>query len=216
VVARPRLLACAPQQADPCSLTCGHSFDRFCLQRALASKVQCPVCRAACAPTAPDVNVLFRDALALLFPEELAKRSVELAAARAEAAAARAEAARVRAEEERQRAAAPRPLHDGHAGTTMFALFQVHAAPPPVAGQARCPVFVPSPLCLVVPTNESVARPTAARRAAAAARRAPPHARATRSRSLAPTAGSLARPPAAARTHRLVPPARQRGFLFAW
>ncbi len=70
-------------------------------------KKSCPSCRAPCAGASPpEVNVLFRDALALLFPAEIAKRAVELEAARAEHAAEQAQAAAARAaEEESQRAA---------------------------------------------------------------------------------------------------------------
>ncbi len=95
-------------------------------------KAACPTCRASCAPKAPEINTLFRDALALLFPEQLAQRGAELEAARAEAAARRraeAQEAARRAEAERAAAAAAPPGNPFGQGHTMFALFQVHATP---------------------------------------------------------------------------------------
>ena len=140
-------------QADPCLLPCGHSFDRYCIARSLAVKQECPTCRAPQESKNPPevrrppvrsprarahrvrssrlkVAVLLRDALALLFPEEIAKRGKQLEEERAAERERRAAEAAARAEEARRRAAQPRPaMHDG---ATMFALFQV-----PLAGPVR-------------------------------------------------------------------------------
>ena len=168
---------CLNVLADPCSLSCGHSFDRYCIARSLAVKQECPTCRApqesknppevrawfarpaACCVTSGDANfrlgfrvscqfrqpravlftdllaqvaVLLRDALALLFPEEIAARGKALEEERSAERVRRAAEAAARAEEARRRAAQPR--HEG-SGSTMYAMF--HLMLPTAGGQVR-------------------------------------------------------------------------------
>ena len=135
---------------------CGHSFDRYCIARSLAVKAECPTCRApqesknppevrgprrvkwcvfvslSAASGRAQVAVLLRDALALLFPEEIARRGKQLEEERAAERVRRAEEAAARAEEARRRAAQPRALHEG---STMFAVFQMML--PTADGQVR-------------------------------------------------------------------------------
>jgi len=121
-------------QADPCSLSCGHSFDRYCIARSLAVKRECPTCRCPQeSATPPQVAVLLRDALALLFPDEIAARGQQLEEERAAERVRLANEAAARAEEARRRAAQPRPLNAG--APAMLAVFQMIL--PTAAAQVR-------------------------------------------------------------------------------
>jgi len=51
---------CLNVLADPCSLSCGHSFDRYCIARSLAVKQECPTCRAPQeSKNPPEVRAVF-------------------------------------------------------------------------------------------------------------------------------------------------------------
>ena len=64
--------------AEPCTLMCGHNFDRRCLRRHLAHAAahpSCPLCRAPTHPLhLPPVNTMLKALIALSYPDAHLKR----------------------------------------------------------------------------------------------------------------------------------------------
>lgn len=70
---------CLHTMAQPCTIACGHTFDRACLVRAFAASRCCPVCRKEVSRQLPSINVLMRNLAVKLAPEEVKKRDEDLA-----------------------------------------------------------------------------------------------------------------------------------------
>ena len=69
--------------AEPCTLMCGHNFDRRCLRRHLAHAAahpSCPLCRAPTHPLhLPPVNTMLKALIALSYPDAHLKRTAQFA-----------------------------------------------------------------------------------------------------------------------------------------
>jgi hypothetical protein len=71
---------CQDVFVDPVTLTCGHSFDRHCLEAHLATRDECPLCRTAVARPLPSASFVLRDLAAAAYPARVTARSAELGA----------------------------------------------------------------------------------------------------------------------------------------
>lgn len=65
---------CLDVLAEPCTLACGHSFDRRCLAVALQCAPRCPECRAKAPSEPPAESVALRELVARAYPAQVAAR----------------------------------------------------------------------------------------------------------------------------------------------
>jgi hypothetical protein len=64
--------------AQPCTIPCGHTFDKACLQRALTTSKCCPMCREKVSNPLPSINVMMRNLALKLAPDEVKQREQQL------------------------------------------------------------------------------------------------------------------------------------------
>lgn len=79
---------CQEHFVDPVTLTCGHSFDRHCLEHLIhsahrarsfgAAAVGCPMCRKPMVTPLPEVNIALREIVKARYPHELDARQADL------------------------------------------------------------------------------------------------------------------------------------------
>lgn len=79
---------CQEHFVDPVTLTCGHSFDRHCLEHLIhsaqqlrsfgATQVGCPMCRKPMVTPLPEVNIALREIVKSQYPHEIDAREADL------------------------------------------------------------------------------------------------------------------------------------------
>jgi len=79
---------CQEHFVDPVTLTCGHSFDRHCLEHLIYSaqrqrtfgtaQVGCPMCRKPMMTPLPEVNIALREIVKSQYPHEIDARQADL------------------------------------------------------------------------------------------------------------------------------------------